>query len=138
FASIFMIASVSITTKYGQPWVCQPVAAPTAKSQRVMRTVASSCCTVGTAGWSQRNGMLFSSQDPVFGEHIAELFAGAQIVERALLALDLVEGERQHLLLGDTRDYHDAVGIAEYEIAGRNLHAGAAHRHVERHHAPAP
>ena len=34
--STFMIASVSSTTKYGQPWLCQPVAAPGAKSQRVM------------------------------------------------------------------------------------------------------
>src|ERR1044072_6685015 len=98
-----MTASVSITTKYGQPCVCQPVAAPTAKSQRVMRTLASSCCTVGTAGCSHLNGIFFSSQDPILGEHITELFAGAQVVEGALLALDLVERQRQHLLLHGAR-----------------------------------
>src|SRR5262249_62038513 len=56
-ASTFMTASVSITTKYGQAYVCHPVAAPGEKSHRVIRTVESSCWMVGTAGSLHLKGM---------------------------------------------------------------------------------
>ncbi len=44
----------------GKPWLCQPVAAPGAKSQRVMRMDSSSCCTVGVAEMSQIKAMASS------------------------------------------------------------------------------
>jgi hypothetical protein len=43
--------------EYGQPCSCHPVAAPGSKSQRVIRTAASSCCTVGRAGMEQLKAM---------------------------------------------------------------------------------
>jgi hypothetical protein len=86
-----MTASVSITTKYGQPCVCHPVAAPGAKSQRVIRTAVSSCWTVGTAGWSHLNGMT-SLPEPAFLDEAEAALKDRRALNR-LKTLDFAYGQ---------------------------------------------
>src|SRR5713101_1325361 len=83
--------------------------------------------------WIGKSSNESASQNTVAGKDLAELFAARQRRARPILALDLREGGGEHLLLDLPGDADDAVGIAEYEIAGRDLDAAAGDRHVDRH-----
>src|SRR5438477_6566634 len=134
-----MTASVSITTKYGQPCVCHPVAAPGAKSQRVIRTVASSCWTVGTAGSLHLKGMILLLSSPTarrpdqtsrlsFADPVAkprQLRAGQRVVFRSTQVAVTIE-------VGDQRRREHGA-----QMIGQTLHRrlggiGDAMRRVEQ------